>query len=446
MDSHRFMLRKEYFGGILHDVNALTCEVLSVSEYAVLARSAAVGLPDPAWDTLAPAVLRRAESAGGAASFLAALRAVPPARIIPQNCLTAPIRIYDTFTRRCNLNCPQCCAASNADFAEARRSIAETILIMRKFYEAGTPEWRFTGGEPTSCADLPGAIAAAKGMRMGVMLNTNGCWNEQQRLDLPASGLDEVIISMEGREEVNDQRRNAGTFRKSLLAMDAIDRHNRRGGHVRVTINMTVARDNVSEVPYVVRIGAERGYNVNFVPLRPYGRTPRALPGAMMSTVEFHEFSRQVQCLREDPAIKASGIRILHRNMDLFCPDYADRSNYPVPFDYSDCGALSTGFGLCPDGRVNACSFLMDDPDMVGPSMLQASVQEAWLHPKMEMLRRAVKTECKDCRFYKRQCEGKCRAMVLAEGGAIRNGKLLGRDRYCHALLMDGGWRRAEVS
>ena len=111
MDTHRFTLRKEYFGGILHDVEALTCEVLSPSEYGVLARSAAAGSADPAWHRLGLAVGRRVGSAGGVLAFLAALRPVPPAPIIPQNCLTAPIRIYDTFTRRCNLNCPQCCAA-----------------------------------------------------------------------------------------------------------------------------------------------------------------------------------------------------------------------------------------------------------------------------------------------------------------------------------------------
>ena len=152
-------------------------------------------------------------------------------------------------------------------------------------------------------------------------------------------------------------------------------------------------------------------------------------------------FSRQVQVMREDPEIRTSGIRIIHRNMDLFCPDYPDSSRQPYPFNYAECGALSTGMGLCLDGRINACSFLMDDPEFVGPSLLEVSVQQAWLDPAMERFRRAEKVGCTDCRFYMRQCEGKCRAMVLTTGGAIRDGKLVGTDPYCYAPLMHGSAR-----
>jgi radical SAM protein with 4Fe4S-binding SPASM domain len=208
------------------------------------------------------------------------------------------------------------------------------------------------------------------------------------------------------------------------------------GPRIRVTINMTVGRDNVGELEFVARLAARNRFNLNFVPLRPYGRAPSELPQTMLSTAEFMKFSEQVQRMREDPEIVASGIRIIHRNMDLFCPAYPDSRWAPFPFNYSECGALTTGFGLCPDGRVNACSFLMGDPEFIGPSLLEVSVQEAWLDPSMEHFRRAEKLGCVGCRFYMQQCEGKCRAMVFAAGGKIRDGKLVGHDRYCYAAAM----------
>jgi len=451
----RFTLRWEYFGGIVHDARNMICHVLNEyqskmfsrilveqmhSSYATQAGISVRELEEEGFD---PVDIKKYADMGVLETTQDVVYASDNLRlvslpILPNHCLSAPIRIYDTYTRRCNLDCKQCYVSSRTDFPETRRTIEQTETIMRKFYEVGTMEWRFTGGEPTSCDDLLEAIAIAKGFGMAVMLNTNGCWNEAMMENIPEAGIDEIIISLEGSEEVNDRRRNPGVFRKIIRALDRIAQHNqdRPDRRIRVTLNMTVARDNVSEVESVIRLGAGYGYNVNFVPLRPYGRTLTDLQGMMLSTEEFMRFSENVQRLRVDPEIRTSGIRIIHKNMDLFCSDYPDKSREPFPFNYSSCGALSTGFGLCSDGRVNACGFLMNDPELLGPSMLDVSVSEAWLHPKMERIRRAKKVGCPQCRFYMNQCEGKCVAMVLANGGRIEAGKLLGRDPYCFGPLM----------
>jgi radical SAM protein with 4Fe4S-binding SPASM domain len=326
---------------------------------------------------------------------------------------------------------------SGPDFKEKRMTIDETRSVMKKFFDVGMMEWRFTGGEPTSCEDFLEALAYAKSLGMAVMVNTNGCWDEAMSQSLISSGVDELIISLEGKEEINDRRRAPGVFKKVVAAIGRIQKHNEENPdhEIRVTINMTIARDNVCDLEFVVRFAARHGCNVNFVPLRPFGRTLTDLQGKMLSTREFMEFSKAVQALREDPEIISSGIRIIHRNMDLFCPNYPDKTGIPYPFDYSECGALSTGFGLCPDGRVNACSFLMNVSEFLGPSMLEVSATEAWLHPSMNHFR-AQKVGCGKCRFYRNQCEGKCRAMVLANNGSIKDGRLLGFDPYCFAALM----------
>ena len=448
MQQYRFTLRREYFGGVLHDAHEIFCDVLSPMEYDFLRSLKAIPTvparpanPDGTIVSsakLASWTARGAVSPGKDQALQLVNTRIVELPVIPAKCLTAPLRVYDTYTRRCNLNCPQCCLAGGPTFVERRRTLAQTKLIMNKFWEAGAMEWRFTGGEPTSCPDLLGAIAHAKNLGMAVMLNTNGCWSEQMMQEIPVSGVDELIISLEGREEINDQRRNHGTFQRVMQAFERVHQVNRSetSREIRVTINMTVARDNIGELEFVARLAARNHFNLNFVPLRPYGRAPTELPQSILSTAEFMKFSEHVQQLREDPEIAASGIRIIHRNMDLFCPDYPDSSTEPFPFNYSECGALTTGFALCPDGHVNACSFLMDDPEFVGPSLLDVSVQEAWLDPSMEHFRRAEKLGCVGCRFYMRQCEGKCRAMVFASGGKILKEKLIGHDPYCFAAAM----------
>lgn len=444
----RFTLRKEYFGGIIHDATEMMCDILSPDAFDLFRQMSSgkefteTELASKGEDTRKVIeTLRKKEaivSGPGGRLVLVNTRYIIPPEKIPDGCLTAPIRIYDTYTRKCNLRCKQCCISSWADFHENRRTIKQTEIIMRKFYEAGTPEWRFTGGEPTSCPDLLDAINIARGFGMGVMLNTNGCWNDTLLEKIPETGVFEIVISLEGREEINDRRRAPGVFKNIIRVLDRIAQHNKDNPDrkIKVTLNMTIAQDNVSDVEFVVRLGARYGYNVNFVPLRPYGRTVTELKDTILSTKGFMKFSENVQRLREVPEIRDSGIRIIHRNMDLFCPDYPDKSQTPFPFNYSTCGALATGFGLCPDGRVNACTFLMNDPEFIGPSMLEVSVFEAWLHSKMERIRRAKRIECQRCRFYMCQCEGKCVAMVLANNGKIEKGHLIGRDPYCFGPLM----------
>lgn len=449
MDSpQRFTLRKEYFGGILHDAIELSCELLTPEEYDLLSDLYA-GEPFPVGDLEKMSdllqekieVLREkgALVINNNTVSLIDTRRIPPPEKIPKGCLTAPIRVYDTYTLHCACNCKQCCASSSAAFSDLpRRTLAQTERIMRKFYEAGTMEWRFTGGEPTSCDDLLDAIGIAKGLGMAVMLNTNGSWDESMLHKIPNSGVDEIIISLEGGEQVNDTRRSKGMYRQAIRTFDQIALHNQEYPEkkIRVTLNMTIGADNAGEVEYVVRLGAQYGFNVNFVPLRPYGRARTELQGKMLSTEEFMNFSERVQQLREDPQILESGIRIIHKNMDLFSPDYPDRSGEPYPFNYSDCGALATGLGLGPDGRVNACSFLMDEEEYVGPNMLECSVQDAWLHPKMEFFRKAEKIACANCPFYMKQCEGMCRIMVMFNNGRIEDNKLMGTDPYCFRALM----------
>ncbi len=471
MERARFTLRKENMtyadgspcGGILHDTKKLFCHTLSPSIYSFLKMVAEGGssgsVPGLNWSKGYPFVFSLHDEAklnelsktdavkllGGGYSFTAPVRVVENA-IVPQHCLSMPLRVYHTMTRRCNLACPQCLVASHSDFEEDRMSTEQSKELLNRFYELGVPEWRFTGGEPTFCDDFFELAFYAKRLGMALMLNSNGCWNQDIMDEVLDVGFNEIIISLEGNEAVNDSRRSEGSYKRIMRTLNGLADYNSfvRSESpekvIRVTINMTVARDNFDQVPYVIHLAAERGFNTNFVPLRPYGRSLEGLRDQMLSTEEFMELGRLAQDLREEPAIKASGIKIIHKNMDLFCPDYPDRSSEPWPFSYGDCGALTTGWGVGPDGRANACSFLMSDPYFVSDRPLYESdvdIQGVWIGEKMEHFRNAKKVSCNTgCKFYHKQCEGMCRAMVLANGGKIENGKLVGRDPYCFRHLM----------
>ena len=242
------------------------------------------------------------------------------------------------------------------DSTKIEGGLEDTRNIMQKCHDAGTMEWRFTGGEPTVNPDFLKSVEIAKSLGMAVMLNTNGWWIDVMVDSILNAGITEIIISIEGSEQVHNQLRNEGSYAHIMQTLNAIQQFNSANPEraIRATLNQTVGKANVQDVEHIVRLGASLGFNVNFVPARPYGR---AKISDLLTTQEFMEFSRNVQALREDPQIKKSKIKVIHKNMDLFNPYLPDKSAIPYPFNYSTCGALSTGLGICPDGRTNACSF-----------------------------------------------------------------------------------------
>jgi radical SAM protein with 4Fe4S-binding SPASM domain len=449
----RFTLRKEYFGGLVLDSHSPKAEFLNPQEYEFLSRlkeaegvffsSVLENNPDLAKRVNAFAQTGFIERGLQGEVILTNIRLVSPPDQIRDGVLTAPIRVYDMYTRRCNLSCEHCYAASNPFIKEDRRTIEQTADIMRKFYDSGAVEWRFTGGEPTVYPDLFDAIDIAQGLGMNVSMNSNGWWSENTAQKIVESGITEMVISIEGEPGTNDLRRKVGSYDHVVDALDRVDHHNRfkPDTRINVIINTAVGRDNVNDAEFVVKLAAKYGHDVNFLPLKPSGRARHGLQSVMLSTREWMEFSRKVQQLREDPEVKASGINLSHRYKDLFCPTAPDRSDKPYPFNYAECGATTTAISMFPDGRVFACPFVIEfdvDNKFVGPNMVTSSVEEAWNHVNIDTFRTAEKTQgCTDCDHLSKGCRGACKATVLGYGGEITEGKLIGEDPYCYVNLMN---------
>jgi len=439
----RFAFRKEYFGGLLLDFQNTIYELLTSQEFRFLEKLIAGNkfflqdLKDSKLkefiEKLRQKNIIKVDPRGEL--LIDDIRKIPPPEEIPNEYLSAPLKAYDTYTRKCNLACRHCYASANPNLIEKRRTISQTKTIMKKFYEVGVLEWNFTGGEPTIITDLLKAIKIAVSFGMKVSLNTNGCWNSKISNIILESGVKEFIISLDGREKTHDNKRDSGTFKRVIKTLDQIYKYNQNNfnNKLKVILNMTIGKDNIRDIEYVTYLGVKYGYDVKFVPLKPAGR---AFKSFILSTRDYKEFAKKVQQLRENPKIKDSGINIFLNHKDLFNSQYPDRSNLPYPFNYSQCTALTTAMDILPDGRVVACSFLMDKPEFIGPNILDVSLYDAWRHPKMERFRRAQRQGCINCKFYMKRCRGVCRATVLLSGGKIQGKKLTGNDPYCFKDLL----------
>lgn len=441
MKPHRFTLRKEYFGGLIHDAKTMAVELLTPEEYSFLSsiasKSSRVSTNTCSQNRIVE-FLRKGFIVGekNDTYIVPSMRSVPPPKQIRKDVLTAPIRVFDSYTRRCNFQCEHCYFTSSAFVKEKRRTIEQTKNIIRKFYEAGTMEWRFTGGEALIQIDLFEAIAAAKCYGMNVGIYSNGWWVDSIAQKVFASGINEVVLSLEGTPEINDKRRRKGGYEKVIETIERIYTHNTEHPDrvIQGIIAAAIGRDNVQDVPFLARLAAKYKFNINFMPLKPSGRARYTLSDEMLNPQEYMVFAKTVQTLREEEAIKKSGIKIILKYKDLFCGSYEDKSDKPFPFNYAECGALTKYISMMPDGQVFSCPFILDvDPTgkYLGPNMINTSVEEAWNNPNFEAYRAADKIVCTDCRFYMKQCRGKCRATVLGFGGKIANGQLIGDDPQC---------------
>lgn len=446
MIEKRFTLRNEYFGGILHDSKETKVDILTHQQYNLIRdlnseqgrkkakqeKEKSTNFERLLLDLISGNALDKDFNPVNVRSVV---HPIP----LPPRTLASPVRIYDTYGFACNMHCKRCSNESGSDgFNKERRSVSATRSIMQKCHDAGTMEWRFTGGEPTVNPNFLESVHIAKSLGMSVMLNTNGWWEDAMVDPILNAGITEIIISIEGSEPVHDRLRKEGGYAHIMQTIDAIQRFNSANPEraIRVTLNQTVGKANLQDVEHIVKLGAKLGFFVNFVPTRPYGR---AKLSDLLTTQDFMSLSRTIQALREEPEVKKSRIKVIHKNMDLFNPDLPNKSAMPYPFNYSACGALSTGLGLCPDGRTDACSFLIGDQNFVGMNLANpdVSIYDAWLDPKFEVIRQAEKVGCQNCEYYMQQCEGKCYAMVLAEGGKIESKKLLGTDRNCFRAQME---------
>ncbi|MCK5633123.1 radical SAM protein [bacterium] len=439
----QFALRKEYFGGLLLDYKNKTFDILNLQEFNFLKqlRSGEELFLQDLQSSKLKSFIKKIEQKNiikvvhNTVLLIHQIRKIPQPKEIAKNYLSAPLKVYDTYTRKCNLACKHCYASAHPNFTEKRRTISQTETIIRKFYEVGIMEWNFTGGEPTVKSDLLDAIKIAKKFKMKVSLNTNGCWNSEISKKILNSDIDEFIISLDGSEKIHDKRRGLGTFKKVVKTLDQIHKYNQDNPDrkPKVILNVVIDKNNIQDMEFMVYLAAKYGHDVKFVPIRPDGRASKS---SMLSTKEYMEFARKIECLKENPKIKDFHINILLNHQNLFLSNYTDKSNLPYPFNFSQCTALTTAMDILPDGRVVTCSFLMDDSEFIGPNILDVSVYEAWKHSKMECFRRSRKEECLTCEFYMKQCRGSCRSNIILNGGRIEGNKLIGKDPYCFKDLL----------
>jgi len=165
--------------------------------------------------------------------------------------------VFWELTARCNLSCVHCRAEAQAEAAAGELTTAEVLAVARDIRAAGDPIIILTGGEPLVRPDFFDIARGCVGLFTRVALATNGTLVDDALAGgLRAVGIQRVSVSLDGATAATHDafRQLPGCFADTLRGVAAL----RRAG-LPVQINVTVARNNLAELPDILQLALAQG-------------------------------------------------------------------------------------------------------------------------------------------------------------------------------------------
>ncbi len=221
-----------------------------------------------------------------------------------------PVVVWNV-TKRCNLKCVHCYAASDDRKGGDELTTGEGLALLDDLAAFGSPVVLFSGGEPLMRKDIFELIGGAVERGMRAVLSTNGTLIDEARADrLADAGIAYVGISLDGIGEVNDRfRGREGAFDEAVRAIRLC-----RERGIKVGLRFTINRRNAAEIgPMFDLLEAENVPRICFYHLvyagrgselmsedLDHGETRRAVDLIIDRTSALYEKGKKVEVLTVD--------------------------------------------------------------------------------------------------------------------------------------------------
>jgi len=164
-----------------------------------------------------------------------------------------PFAIAWNITHRCNLDCDYCSLDKKETPLEL--DTGSVLSMIDKFAQEGAKFITFSGGEPLLRKDIKEIIDHCNKKNIKVGINTNGIL-VQEKIE-QFLGVNEVQISLDGPEKVNDPQRGKGVHRKAIQAIEILQAHN-----ISVNLSAVITKYTINHVQYLLEL-AEK-YKIGF--------------------------------------------------------------------------------------------------------------------------------------------------------------------------------------
>jgi radical SAM protein with 4Fe4S-binding SPASM domain len=417
MQAKRYVLRPEFFGGILFDKERKTYFYVDVQTVVALQNIADQPGEIPFPRSYIDFLLKE-----GIIGFSDNKRALFLGKTIkysfqPEDFPTAPLRIHLAITYHCPLDCDHCFVKNYKSGREEMNNKKLKSLIDR-LVEIGTYEILVSGGEPLIRKDLVEILDYALSKGMIVKLFTNGLLLHEKQIEkLQGLRLSYLAIGFDGPDPIS-----YGAIRgsKARIAFNRLLRNIKQAREmldIPVAIQFTCTKRNTDPETLLrlVEFAVKNDVLLRVRPVNPCGNV-LANPDLLLDYQEYllvlqllYELFLRYGCSPEEMRAKQGNIRF----------KFSRRS---IKFDESSLPYLGWG---CPGGYVHAfidsygnmypCGFLVNYlPRGDEDNIQRKDPLDIWLNGKGFLFKRSLSGNdtCFDCRYFV-TCRGGCRVRAL---------------------------------
>jgi heme b synthase len=320
-------------------------------------------------------------------------------------------------TRRCNLNCLHCRAASGRGPYPGELGLEKCLEILEEITRVGAPIVILTGGEPLLRPDVFRLAEAGTRLGLRMVMATNGTLlTSAVATEMKTSGIQRVSISLDGADAERHDRFRAvpGAFQGALSGIEVL-----KGAGMPFQINTTVTRHNLDQIPEIlalaVRLGAEAHHLFLLVPT---GRA-REMADQEIEALQYEELLRWFYSMRTRVPLHLKATCAPHYYRIL--RQEARKKGEKVTFETYGLDAVTRGClggtSFCfisHDGVVQPCGYL----ELACGDLKASPFDVIWRESEVfKNLRdfRGYKGKCGRCE-YVRFCGG-CRARAYEKTG-----------------------------
>jgi len=291
---------------------------------------------------------------------------------------TGPLYAGWGLSYECNARCVHCNRWKEKNGNKARLSTSEIRRVARELKETGVRFVCIAGGEPLLIEDLPEIIRYMKSLGLITSLCTNGALLAERADALVSSGLDHMVVSMDGDARSHDHLRGVkGFFHLAEKGIDSVIQR-RRNGQPTVSVRMLLHEDNIDEIPRLVSRWDKTADSVFLQPLHN-GRYNLYEIGNGIRTVSSTAKLRSI--------LNMTGLDANSYNSLMV--DYLED---PGRFRHMPCLAGHWVVRIAPGGEVYPC---VEQRDLVG-NLRQQSFGEIWRGNSFDCVREGLARQ-KNC-------------------------------------------------
>lgn len=321
----------------------------------------------------------------------------------------------------CNLRCKYCFAGTG-DYKGHREFMSEEVALKAVDFlieNSGNRkilEMDFFGGEPLLNFDVvkktveyANEKASALGKKFLFTMTTNGVLLRGEIADWLNENMENVVLSLDGRQEIHDDVRKTvngkGSFEVIIQNFkDFVAKRGDKSYYIRGTFtnkNLDFAKD--------VLFMADSGFKeISLEPVVLEKGHELAITEEMLPEIkeEYKRLAREYIKRRKE----GNGFHFFHFTIDLEGgPCLAKRVNA--------CGAGNEYFSVTPVGDIYPCHQFADKPEFYMGNVFEGKINEE-IRAKFKNSSLFTREGCEDC-FARYHCSGGCAANNYAFNGDI---------------------------